>query len=130
MPNKILIIEDHPAVNTMLSSLFRNHGYTVDVAFEGHSGLEAIERGGYSAILLDLQLPEMDGFSILKTLQDHPPAIPNGPTIVFSNTTDPNARKQSLEFGAASFIPKENLDTLKLVQQVEETINTQKNIKA
>ncbi|OGV96490.1 hypothetical protein A2W24_04935 [Microgenomates group bacterium RBG_16_45_19] len=122
MAKKILVVEDHPSVRTMLVSLFRNHGYEVTEAHDGHDGLALLRQGGFDAVLLDLKLPTIDGFSILKLLHEQPPKNPNGPIIVFSNTGDESAKQQSLEFGAASFVHKENLDTLKLVEQVEATM--------
>lgn len=119
MAKSILIVEDHPAVRTMLTSLFTNNGYQVTSAEDGKSGLAFLAQGGFSAVLLDLNLPEYDGFSILKAIHQQPPQTPNGPIIVFSNNATEDARQQSLQFGAAAFIPKDDLTSIKLVEQIE-----------
>lgn len=120
---KILIVEDHPAIRNMLSSLFQNSGYITVEASDGAIGLSFAQAGGFSAILLDLKMPQMDGFEFMKNLKLNPPQIPNGPIIVFSSAAYEYAQKEAYTAGAADFIIKDDLETTKLVERVEAVIN-------
>ena len=59
--NKILIVEDDPAVQSLLIRLFESEGYDVEVRADGNSALEAIHAITPMAIVLDLQLPAVSG---------------------------------------------------------------------
>lgn len=116
---KILIVEDHPAIRSMLIALFKNHNYLTDEAADGAIGLQKARQGGYSAIILDLKLPQMDGFEVLKQLKQLPPPIPNGPILIFTSHEFEHAAIEAKALGAAAYIVKDNLDTLHLVEEVE-----------
>ena len=59
----------------------------------------------------------------LKNLKTLPPSIPNGPIMVFSSHAYDYAYKQAMELGASAFIQKDDLETIKIVDQVQEIIN-------
>ncbi len=67
--NSILIIEDEAAIRTGLVDVFVYHGYHVDYAEEGLSGLEKALSGEFDLILLDVMLPNMDGYSICEKIR-------------------------------------------------------------
>src|SRR5690606_26057446 len=118
----ILIVEDHPSIRSMLVSLFSHAGFEVVQASDGAQGLAQALTGGFSAILLDLKMPQLDGFEFLEKIKATPPPTPNGPIIVFSSHSYDYARKQALDAGAADFIIKDDLSTTNLVQHIESII--------
>ena len=61
MPNKVLLIDDDPALVRMIRLALLSEGLEVDTAADGLLGLEAAERGQYDIIVLDLQMPNLDG---------------------------------------------------------------------
>ena len=61
---RILIVEDEPAIRTGLMDVFVFHGYDVDSAADGHTGLEKALSGTFDLILLDVMLPGRDGFDL------------------------------------------------------------------
>jgi CheY-like chemotaxis protein len=124
---KILIVEDHPAIRNMLISLFKNAGYQVTECSDGALGLSAAQGGGYEAIILDLKMPQMDGFEFMKNLKLNPPIIKNGPIIVFSSVAYDYAQKEALDAGAADFILKDDLEAIHLVDHVESVIQKYNN---
>jgi CheY-like chemotaxis protein len=119
---KILVIEDHPAIRNLLVALFKNAGYVITEAPDGAVGYNEAQQGGYTAILLDLKMPQMDGLTLLRQLKQFPPIKPNGPVIVFSSHSYDYAQKEALEAGAAAFIVKDDLANIDLVSQVEHLI--------
>ena len=69
MDNKILIIEDEPALATTLADRLRKQGYTVSVARDGTAGLAAVRKEPFALIILDLVLPGEDGLSVCGKLR-------------------------------------------------------------
>jgi len=61
VPNKVLLIDDDPALVRMIRLALLSEGLEVDTAEDGLLGLEAVERGQYDIIVLDLQMPNLDG---------------------------------------------------------------------
>lgn len=68
----ILIVEDDPATRDLLHRVLENHGWKTFVAENGRRGLEAIAAHPPDLILLDLMMPEMDGFEFLNALKQYP----------------------------------------------------------
>ncbi|MFT0548476.1 response regulator transcription factor [Allopusillimonas ginsengisoli] len=62
----ILVVEDHPALQQLLSSHLRLCGFDVDIAANGHDALKALTDHSFDALILDLGLPDMDGMQVLK----------------------------------------------------------------
>ncbi len=68
--NKLLIVEDEPAILQGLIDVFVYHGFEVDSATDGKTGLDKALRGDYALILLDVMLPEVDGFTICNRIRE------------------------------------------------------------
>jgi two-component system, OmpR family, response regulator len=65
----LLLIEDETKVASFISKGLEEEGYTVQVAYNGADGLALLKRETYDMVLLDLMLPEIDGFEVLKTMR-------------------------------------------------------------
>jgi CheY-like chemotaxis protein len=70
---KILVVDDNPAIRQIFPMCLEREGYRVETAADGIAGLEAIAWFKPDLILLNLMMPRMDGFAMLKALQQHPP---------------------------------------------------------
>jgi CheY-like chemotaxis protein len=66
---RVLVVDDYSDSAESLAMLLRIHGYLVDVAKNGESGLEAVKTNWPDAVLLDIGLPVMDGFEVAKQIQ-------------------------------------------------------------
>ncbi len=66
---RVLVVEDEEDLLSVLVTALREQGFTVDGAADGESGLVKAEGTDYDAIVLDLMLPRMDGFAVLKRLR-------------------------------------------------------------
>ena len=65
----LLLIEDETKVASFISKGLEEEGYTVQVAYNGADGLALLKQETYDMVLLDLMLPEIDGFEVLKTMR-------------------------------------------------------------
>lgn len=100
---RILIVEDEEAIRTGLVDVFVYHGYEVDTAEDGTEGLKLGCSGQYDLLLLDVMLPGMNGFDILKTLreQDRELAI----IMLTAKSTDEDII-EGLSLGADDYVAK------------------------
>ena len=73
---RILIVEDEKRLAGTLAELLHRRGYTVDVSYDGVSGLDNARSGIYDLVLLDAMLPGLDGFSLLQQLRAGGDTVP------------------------------------------------------
>ena len=73
---KLLIIEDEETMQNILRKGFHNLGYTVDSAYDGEEALDLYFSNTYALIVLDLNLPKLDGMEILKEIRVDNKEIP------------------------------------------------------
>jgi CheY-like chemotaxis protein len=101
----ILVVEDHGSLCEMLSLYLIRHGYHVRTADNGQLALDVLSKENVDLVLLDLMLPRMDGFAVLKqvrkTHEDSKPYI-----IVVSAGASEKDRNRVLELGANEYMPK------------------------
>lgn len=69
MPERILIVEDEEKIARFVELELMHEGYLVDKAVNGREGLSAAQNGGYDLMLLDIMLPELSGFEVLRRLR-------------------------------------------------------------
>jgi DNA-binding response OmpR family regulator len=85
-PKKILMVEDDVAMREIVIHKLISHGFDVKEAEDGKQGLELIMKEKPDLVLLDLMLPEVDGFKVLETVRANPdPKIASTPIIILSN---------------------------------------------
>lgn len=103
MNRTILVVEDDPATAGFLRSGLEEEGYTVSCACDGRLGLELAQQGGFSAIVLDRMLPELDGLDLLQTLrmQDC-----DTPVIILSAIGSTDERVRGLRAGSDDYLVK------------------------
>ncbi len=101
--NQILIIEDTKTMAELYAKYLLTHGYNVDIADTGRKGLSMMAEIGYSAIILDLNLPDMHGIDILQYTQM---TIPTVPVIVVTAYGSLGSAVDAMKHGAFDFIMK------------------------
>jgi len=75
---RVLVVDDDPALRRMVSLVLSSEGFDVSVADDGIRGLEELEAGDFQAVVLDLQMPRMDGramFEEMRARGDHTPVL-------------------------------------------------------
>ena len=122
MKSTILIIEDNKQNMYMLSYLLENNGYNVLKAFNGARGLKIAHEKHPEIILIDIQLPDMDGYEICIKLRHN--GLPKNTTIIAVTSYAMGGDKEkAIEAGADGYIEKPiNPETF--VSQMEKIHNT------
>jgi len=110
---KILIVDDDPIVLKSLRKMLELSNYSVDCASEGRSALEMIERNGYDVILSDINMPEMNGFSLLEKVKEK---IPSSAFIVITGYGTIEDAVSAMKMGAYDFVTKPINDEQILIQ--------------
>ncbi len=116
--SKILIIEDDAFLQGLEASKLTKEGYDILVASSGDEALEKINEPGINLILLDLVLPNFDGFQVLEKVRSTD-AIKMLPVIVFSNLSEDKDVKKAKELGATDFMVKSNFTLDELVDRIK-----------
>jgi len=98
----LLLIDDDVDLCSLMEEFFRSHGFSIDFAHDGATGLAHALEGRHDVILLDVMLPVLDGFEVLEHLRRRS-AIP---VILLTARSDKQDRIAGLEAGADDYLPK------------------------
>lgn len=100
---KVLIVEDNERAARNLGRALSEHGYTVEIAFDGAGGLEMALGGTFDCLLLDVMLPGMDGFDLIREVRAAGLPVP----VIFLTARDalPD-RVKGLELGKGDYLVK------------------------
>ncbi len=118
---KIAIIEDDSTINQMYRMKFEADGFDVQVADNGKTGVELVEKFQPDLILLDLQMPEMTGDEALAEIRGHDWGK-TVPVIILTNLGEEESPKQLRNLGIHSYIVKANLTPKEVVLRVKEAL--------
>src|SRR3954467_6492302 len=100
---RVLIVEDEPDLLSALAQPLREEGYAVDTASDGRSGLFKATSSPYDAIVLDLMLPQLDGWGVLRELRHAGNAVP---VLVLTARDALGDRVRGLDSGADDYLLK------------------------
>ena len=119
---KIAIIEDDAAINQMYRMKFEAEGFDVRMAADGAQGVEIVKDFEPDVILLDLQMPHMDGATALdyiRKMEKHK----NTPVLILTNLGEEEAPVSLKKLGVSSYIVKANYTPKQVVAKVKEFIH-------
>ena len=117
MPRKILVIEDNEANRILMRQILKHYGYEVLEATDGISGLEMAREFMPDLILLDLQMPVMGGFAVIRELRKTP-ELSKMKVIAVTSFAMKGDREKALEAGFDEYVTKP-IDTRKFVEIVK-----------
>ncbi|MFH1030563.1 MAG: response regulator [bacterium] len=119
---KILIIEDDKILADMYAVKFEREGYDVITTQSGLEGYTLAKKELPSLILLDVILPEMDGFSILSDLKKEK-ELGKTPIILLTNLAQQSDVDKGKLLGATDYLAKSNITPTEVIEKVNEIIN-------
>jgi CheY-like chemotaxis protein len=104
---RILLVEDNDVNSRLTTRMLVRLGYQVDAVLNGREAIRALQSQSYAIVLMDLNMPEMDGFAATRWILNHPSEIQPVPCIIaLTANTLPEDRRRCEESGMVDFIPK------------------------
>lgn len=100
---RVLIVDDDPAIGRVLRMYLTKEGYDVDLAETGREGLEKAQTGSYDLLILDVMLPEKDGWQVCRQLREEGNRLP---ILMLSARADEMDRVLGLDLGADDYVVK------------------------
>ena len=100
---RLLIVEDEVRLAGTLADLLKRQGYTVDVSYDGESGLDNARSDIYDLIVLDAMLPKLNGFDLLQKLRASGGAVP---VLMLTARSDVSDKVYGLDCGADYYLTK------------------------
>ena len=113
---KILVAEDDPFLVKIIGNRLKEEGFNVDTVNDGNEALSKINADGYSVVLLDLIMPNKDGFEVLAELKKKENKTP---VIVFSNLSQTEDKEEVMKLGAKDFFVKSDISIDEVVKAVK-----------
>lgn len=101
----ILVVDDNPVIQLMLSLMLKRNDQTVVTAASGQEALELLERTGIDLVILDVNMPDIDGLTLLKQLRDDD-RYRNLPIIMLTASGREQVRLVATQKGANGFLTK------------------------
>lgn len=102
MPQKLLLVDDDRELCALMTQYFTDHGYQVESAYDGRAALARAMRSGLDLIILDVMLPIVEGFEVLRQIRKRSSV----PIVMLTARTDHSDRIDGLNAGADDYLPK------------------------
>lgn len=118
---KVLLVEDDKMIIDMYTLKFSQEGYDITQAENGKDGLDLAKKELPDIILLDIILPQMDGFTVLKELKADD-STKNIPVVLLTNLGQDGDVKKGLELGAKDYLIKANFTPSQVVDKVKSVL--------
>jgi CheY-like chemotaxis protein len=113
---RILVVDDDPDIRQVLLDRMSSFGYVVETAIDGRQALDALRRGGFDGMLLDMRMPEIDGLEVLRRTRVSHPDLP---VVVVTAMSVQRQAAQAVAEGARAYLLKP-FDAPQLKQVVEQ----------
>lgn len=123
---KIAIIEDDPVINQMYRMKFEAEGFDVQMADDGASGIALVKAFHPDIILLDLQMPNMNGTEALGAIRKQDWGA-NIPVMILTNLGEEEAPEELKQLNVAKYIVKAEMTPKQVVASVLETLGTKED---
>ncbi len=120
MASKVLLIDDNANLLKLISIILRQSGFEVEMAHSGKLGLSLAESGKPDLVLLDVMMPDMNGYEVCKQLRDNP-TLNHTRIILFSAMSRRKDKETGFDAGADDYLIKP-IHPVELVNKVREVL--------
>ena len=118
----VLVVEDDPAIRRLVSMVLLRQGYRVDLAADGLEAVLKLGVSDYDVIVLDLMMPNLDGFTFLNTLAESDPGRLR--KVIVTSAASPAVIRERMEGSPFHVLPKP-FDITELIDRVRTCIDAQ-----
>ncbi len=119
---KVLLVEDEKMLSDMYVSKFSKEGFSIVTAADGAEGLATARKAHPVLILLDIIIPKLDGFAVLKELKASPDTK-NIPVILLTNLGQEEDVKKGRDLGANDYVVKSDVTPAEVVNKVKSLLH-------
>lgn len=119
---RVLLVEDDYAVRQSIETMLKKEGMVVDSTELGEEGLDIAKFYDYDIIILDLMLPDMNGYEVLKNLRN---SKVNTPVLILSGLSGPDKKVKGLGYGADDYLTKP-FDRAELLARIQAVVRRSK----
>lgn len=123
MAKKILLVEDDPFLSEIYVTKFEEAGFNVSVAGDGSLGLQKVKEENPDILMLDIVMPNVDGFELLRLLKQEQ-ATKNIPVVILSNLGEQEDVERGFKLGALMYIIKAHYTPTEVVAKVKSILNS------
>ncbi|MFH1233032.1 MAG: response regulator [Patescibacteria group bacterium] len=117
---KILFVEDDAFLRDICCKKFKKEGFNVLIAVDGEEAIKMVDNFEPDIVLLDIMLPSIDGFEVLKQFRSHKnKVIKDVPVIMLSNLGQEGDIKKALALGASDYLIKAHFTTEEIVKKIK-----------
>ena len=124
---KVLIIEDDSYISDMYRIKFESENFETVVASNGIEGIKFLEKAVPDIILLDVVMPKIDGFSVLKEIKKNS-KLDKIPVVLLTNLSQKENVERGFELGASSYIIKAHFTPSEVVEKIKEVLKQESQI--
>ncbi len=117
----LLVIDDSLTTRMLEQSILESAGYEVDVAMSAEEGLELVQKRDYALILVDVEMPGMDGFGFIETIR-RDPRLHDTPAILVTSLNAPADKRRGRDVGAQGYVVKSEFDQGELLLNIERLV--------
>ncbi len=122
--NRVLLAEDEPFLSGMYQTKLKLDGFEVQIAGDGEEALKKFQSGACDIVLLDIMMPKLNGFDVLKGIRaDADAQKAKVPVIMLTNLGQKSDIEQGLLLGASDYIVKANFTPAQVVEKIKKFLN-------
>ncbi len=123
---KILLVDDDSFISDMYTDKLKEEKFEVELAIDGEEGLRKISELKPDLILLDIPLPKMDAFEVLKKIKKDP-ALSQIKVIILTNVNQKDEAEKGSTLGADDYVIKANFTPAEVMIKIKQVLNKQRN---
>lgn len=124
---KILLVEDDAVISEMYANKFKDEGFEILLAKDGEEALVRALEAAPDLILMDVVLPKMDGFEVLRKIRENP-GLKNIRIVFLTNSAEKEDVARGMALGAEAYIVKADYTPGKVVEKVKEILGKEKAV--
>jgi CheY-like chemotaxis protein len=113
----VLLVEDNRVNQLLATTLLSQAGYEIDVAWNGNEAIEAVQKKDYAVVLMDVQMPELDGFEASRRIRSLQSPVRDVPIIAMTANAMKGDRERCLDAGMDDYLSKP-IDRATLLEKV------------
>ncbi len=121
MSKNIIVVDDSNSIRKMVEFTLKTKGYVVGTACDGQEGLDMLEEKDYDLVILDINMPKVDGFKFLETIRANEKHL-EIPVVMLTTEGQEDDRNKALDLGATDYMVKPFKPT-ELIEKVNQILS-------